>query len=830
LSGLATLVSAQLPATRLLAIYPLGARAGTQVEIDLTSGADLEGVHSLLFSHPGITATAKQQEQEGKQVPVPNKFVVTIAADVPPGTYDLRAIGPYGVSNPRLFTVSDRAEQVEAEPNNALAQATAVPLESTVSARCDAARDIDWFRFEAKAGQRVLIESFAQRIDSRTDATLELFDATGRLLATSRDVQQRDALIDFRVPADGSYLVRAFDFTYLGGPEYGYRLSLATAPHIDYLWPPSGVPGTRSTYTIFGRNLPGGTPVEGMSLDGQTLEQLPVEIEIPADDATRLPRQWDLAAAPLSAALDNIGYRLASSVGVSNEAPLWLASGPVVIEQAGNDAVEQAQELNGPCEVAGQFERQGDVDWFRLPVKKGEVFWIEVISQRLGTPSNPYLVVELAQRDEQGKVTSRRLAEGGIDVSQNIGSQSINLRTDDPTTRIEAPEDGELRVMVRDLFGESQGDPSHLYRLVLRRPTPDFRVIAFPEFPLDPANAPHPWTLLVRKGGTDKLNVLVARQDGFDGPIQVSASNLPEGVQCPPITIGPGQNSGTLVLSAAESAADFVGPIQLTAKAPVGDQPLTRPVRAATVTFSGTAAILAESRLARQTVLAVQGAAPFLVEPTLTEVDLAQGKLLHIPVKLTRRGDFTAPVAVTAAGLPAKVQNAAVTIAEGQSEATLTLVVPADVPVGTFSWYLQATAPVPFTKNADGSDKKPVNTLSASLPITTRIAPSPVVLTVNVPNKGAVKKGTPLNVDVQIARRNEFAGPVTLELLLPPGVVGITAPPVTVPADQKQGQLVIQVAAEAADGAPAYVAIRARMDVSGNPIEVEQPFPLTVQP
>jgi len=814
----------------LLAIYPLGARAGTQVEVELTSGADLEGVNGLLFSHAGITATPKMQEQEGKQVPVPNKFVVTIAADVPVGTHDVRARGPYGVSNPRMFVVSDRAEAMEAEPNNVLGQASVLPLEATASARCDAARDIDWFKFEAKAGQRVLIECFAQRIDTRTDSTLELFDATGRLLATSRDVEQRDARIDFRVVADGTYYVRVFDFLYGGGPEHGYRLSISTAPHIDYIWPTAGLPGTRGPYMIFGRNLPGGTPVEGMQVDGQPLEQLPVEIEIPADDLTRTSRQWELAAAAMSSALDNMGYRLASSVGLSNEAPLWIAGGPVVVEQDGNDAPEKAQELSGPCEVTGRFERKGDVDWYRLPVKKGDVFWFDVISQRMGIPSNPYLVVDLAKSDEKGNVTARRLAEAGIDVSQNVGSQSFNLRTDDPTTRIEAPEDGELRVMVRDLFGESQGDSRMLYRLAVRRPTPDFRAVVFPEFPLDPANAPNPWTLLVRKGGADKLSVVVARQDGFDGAIQIAASGLPEGVQCPPISIGPGLNTGTLVLSAAEAAADFVGPLTLTASAPLGDQSLTRPVRPATVTWSGTAAILADARLARQAILAVQDLAGYSIEPAIAQVELVQGKLLHVPVKLTRRGDFTAPVAVTAAGLPAKVQNAAATIAEGQTEATLTLIVPADAPVGTFSWYLQATAPVPFTKNADGSDKKPVNTLTPSLPITTTIAASPVVLVANVPNKGAVKKGTNLTVDVQITRRNDFQGPVTLELLLPPGVTGITATAVEIPADQMQGQLVIQVAAEAADGNPAYVAVRARMDVGGKTIEVEQPFPLTVQP
>ena len=39
--------------------------------------------------------------------PLANEFTVTIAADVPPGIYDVRAVGTFGVSNPRSFVVGD---------------------------------------------------------------------------------------------------------------------------------------------------------------------------------------------------------------------------------------------------------------------------------------------------------------------------------------------------------------------------------------------------------------------------------------------------------------------------------------------------------------------------------------------------------------------------------------------------------------------------------------------------------------------------------------------------------------------------------------------------
>src|SRR5690349_15522689 len=99
---------AHLPVTQLFAISPTGGKQGTTVELTITAGADLDGVDRLYFSHPGITAVRKLAPLKPLQTvpdPLPNEFSVTIAADVPPGMYDVRAIGTFGMSNPRFFVV-----------------------------------------------------------------------------------------------------------------------------------------------------------------------------------------------------------------------------------------------------------------------------------------------------------------------------------------------------------------------------------------------------------------------------------------------------------------------------------------------------------------------------------------------------------------------------------------------------------------------------------------------------------------------------------------------------------------------------------------------------
>jgi Bacterial pre-peptidase C-terminal domain len=232
---------AQLPATRLYATSPAGGRQGTKVELAITSGADLEGVNRLHFSHAGITSAQKTQVAEGQteRTPVANQFEVTIAPEVPVGTYEVRAAGTYGLSNARAFLVGDRAELVEVDPNNALGQAMELPLETVVCGRMDPARDVDCYRFTAKAGTRLIVDCDAASIDSRMDATLELYDPSSTLIELSRDVDGLDPLVDVTLLVDGEYKLKVYDFVYAGGPDYFYRLSVGTGPRIDFVLPPA---------------------------------------------------------------------------------------------------------------------------------------------------------------------------------------------------------------------------------------------------------------------------------------------------------------------------------------------------------------------------------------------------------------------------------------------------------------------------------------------------------------------------------------------------------------------------------------------------------------
>ena len=83
------------------------------------AGRDLDDAKSLHFDHPGLQSTWLKDRQ----------FKVAIDADVPPGTYEVRAVGRFGISGARLFSVQrGLTEVVEKEPNDDADKAQIVPM------------------------------------------------------------------------------------------------------------------------------------------------------------------------------------------------------------------------------------------------------------------------------------------------------------------------------------------------------------------------------------------------------------------------------------------------------------------------------------------------------------------------------------------------------------------------------------------------------------------------------------------------------------------------------------------------------------------------------
>jgi len=896
---------AQLPVAKLNSLFPAGGKSGSTFEVTL-SGADLELAGKLLFTHPGITATLKTRDpspfEQGPQ-PVPNTFVVKIDASVPPGWYEVRAVGKFGVSNPRAFLVDELTELTEKEPNNERQQASEASIGAVINGQINGGTDVDYLKLAAKKGQRLILDCWASRIDSRLDPSLAVYDSNGRELEANRNANYRDALIDFTAPADGDYYVRVTDAVYGGSPDHVYRLSISAKPYIDYVMPSAGQPGTKGTFTLFGRNLPGGADA-GVYIDGKPLQKLAVQIDVPGGaDAQRLSGGTLLE--PASASIDGFEYRFKGPTGTSNAVMIGLASAPVIVEQEPNSP-EQPQKIAVPCEFVGQSQQPRDKDCVTFDAKAGEVYWIEMIAHRHGVPLDPYFLVQrVMPADKEGKVAFQDL--GSVDSTMpNTGGFTFGTQCDDDIFRFAAPADGTYRVLIRDLY--NRGSPKFVYRLAIRREQPDFRLAALPPFPMNPQQPQvGPWSALLRRGGSESLQVVAFRRDGFAGDIEVSVEGLPPGVTCPNITLGPGQNSGMLVLSAAENAADYVGTIRVVGKATINGQALAREARGGAVISMGIPQIQAPpSRVSRDIALAVTAA-----ETAPVHVAVGDGKVLEtyragkleVPVKATRRNGFAGGLQLLPASTVHNIQIQPINLAGNAADGKLAINIPPNVPPGSYSFTLQAITQVPYTRNADLAKaaeaekqrvEKLVNDLTAeakrlsdelakvnaakatdqakaaakkaaddaaaklaaakafqqtvnqqatnlanaarqqninvAVPSTTftiKVAEAPIAFAAPQP-AATIKQGANLEVPVTVNRLFGYAEPITVELVPPGGVSGVSAAAVTIPAGQTQSKLMIQAAAGATAGAHAFV-VRATARPGGQALPINQNLPLTVE-
>ncbi|WP_437203893.1 hypothetical protein [Planctomicrobium sp. SH664] len=562
--GLSRIAPGQLPQTVLFAVAPAGGQVGTEFDVRITAGSDLDDLKQLAFSHPGITARPKMVERDGEMTASEDQFTVRIPADVPPGTYEVRCGGLWGYSNPRRFLVGSRPELKESGENNTPQRATWIDLNTVANGCLDAANDVDWFRFFGKKGQRIVIDCWGERIDSRLHGVISVYDNTGRRrLATSRNVKGDDPVILFDVPADREYLIQLHDLTYRGGPEYGYRLAVNTDPYIELIDPPAATAGVTGTFTLWGYNLPGGQ-LTGQQLRGQTLEKLDVQIAVP-DEVDRL--STDQRTSPLAAGQDAFTYRLQTAAGqTSNPVRIGISPGPVQKEAEPNGLSGQAQRLMLPMEICGTFGTPRDLDLFRFEAQAGELLAIDVCSERCGSLADPVLTLQQVKTNADGVETFKQIAAQD-DVVSNLSMNLFETRTDDPTVRVEIPESGLYEIRLRDRYGESRGDPSLFYRLAVRPLTPDFRLVAVPTPPM-PGQV---WPAGLRRGDNLQYTVYVFRRDGFEGPVRITASQLPPGLACPSVVIGAKENSGQVVLTATDEIQPGLYRVELLGTADVND-------------------------------------------------------------------------------------------------------------------------------------------------------------------------------------------------------------------------------------------------------------------
>lgn len=389
----ASSASAQ-PGPQLLTAFPPGAKAGGTVDVTF-SGVGFDGDEKLLFSAKGFTAepagkaTVDPKAPKGQPAAVV-KFKVTAPKDAN-GTFDVRVVSKSGLSNPRAFVVTGMIDVNETEPNNDVPQAQKIELETTVNGVISAPTDVDFVSFKAKAGQNVVVYCLTSSIDSRMQADLMVSGTDGKPLASNRGYRGGDAVLEFKAPTDGDYVVRVSQFAYTtGGPDHFYRLTATAAPWAPAVFPPVAA-----------------------------AKAAPVS-------------SWSVA--PTAAMID---LHEPTSPGGH---PLLAGANPLVLDNAKNNTAADAQAVQVPCDVAGRVMKKNARHWYSFAAKKGDVWTLEVFAERIGSPVDAYLLLT----DDKGKVITEQ-----DDEPDSLSPNQFYTKSDDPGRyRFVVPADGTYKVMV----------------------------------------------------------------------------------------------------------------------------------------------------------------------------------------------------------------------------------------------------------------------------------------------------------------------------------------------------------------------------------------------
>ena len=802
----------QWPTPRLTVLTPTGGKVGTTFEVAF-AGTECEQPEKLIFSHPGIKGTAiipelpkvdpkaKDPKKEPVRPPI-TKFTVTIAPDVPLGFYDVRLVNKHGVSNPRRFVVGNLTEVAEKEPNNDVEQAHKIEIGTTITGSIAAATDVDYFSFPGKKGQRLLINCLTASIDSKLDAEIAVKGPRGNDVGYHRPSPQQDSLVDVTLPEDGDYLVRLNKFTYTaGGPDYFYRLSISNAPYIDAVFPPMVEPGKTTQITLYGRNLPGGKPDPASVLNGQVLEKLTVSVTAPNDPAGL---KYSGIISPTMAGLDGFEYRVTGPNGVSNPVLLTYAKAPVVIENDDNDVPEKAQTVPVPCEIAGRIDKKRDRDWYVFDAKKGDVLMIEVLSHRLGAPTDMYFV--LRNLATKADIT----LQDDSAPQDNLSLRFTTLNRDPAPYRFVAPADGKYHLMLASHTGDNLAEPNHIYRVRITKEQPDFHLYVMP------ADETRPEACRLGQGGTHHYTVYAQRDDGFRGEIALTMEGLPAGVTCPAQTLAGSMKSTQLVVIAADNAAEAVAAVKVTGTALINGQKVVRQARPASVTWGVPIQqnIPTVTRLDHELMIAVRDKAPGKLDAGTQKAVVSLGDKIEIPLKLTRvSGEFKGNLQVTPVPgeFPVGMAFGNLTFAPGKDDLKATLTVGPNTPPGKYNIVFRGFAPI-----APAPKGKTVNTILTSTPIEVTVLPKQVA-TLSVDNANpTIKIGAEGAIMVKVARQFDYADAFKVELVLPPNVKGVNADVLTIPAGMNEVKMLLRVAPGTPPANLQNLIVRATAVVNGN--------------
>lgn len=579
-----------IPPPKVSGIEPRSIQRGGSREVRL-SGENLTGLKAISTSNPAVKVELTPTDD-----PRSAKVRVTTPENLTRGTVDFAMTGPDGQGAGLFKVYVDDLPVADSE----VAQKEGLKFPVSVTGVLSRAGSSDRYEFDARAGQTLVFDLASKSMGSKADTVLTLADAQGRVLQSNNNFDSTgDPFIAHTFKSDGRYALTVSELQMMGSPEHFYRLNAGELPVVTGCFPTTIQANATSQVELIGYHLPAERKVEvkagavgemNVPLDTNqfrtrgstklTVTDLPAAIESEPNDQIA---QANPLAAPISAA-GRIGssgdadcFRFGAKAGavwvietqaarrgtpVDTKIEVLDAQGkkvPRLILQAVRDSaitfrpidsvtpdtrvdnwreMELNQWLFMNGEVAKIYRMPEGPDsgfqFYTLGGKRTAYFNTTATAHAL---EEPCYIVEPhppgTKLTPNGLPTFTIYFENDDDGERKIGTDSRVLFT--------APADGDYIVRVTDSRGI--GGDRNAYQLVVREARPDFSVS------LGGANR----TIAARSG--QDFRVAADRRDGFDDPIIVEISGVPEGYKVTsPLIIERGHDDAQGTINALPNA------------------------------------------------------------------------------------------------------------------------------------------------------------------------------------------------------------------------------------------------------------------------------------
>lgn len=650
---------------------------------------------------------------------------LTIPSDIAPGVIRWQAANANGATATGRFLVLAKAASEAAlasdEPRSAPLlevsnregpqQLPSLPV--VVSGQILKIEEVDRYRFTLDRTGPVTCAIASRSLGSSLNAVLEIRDEGGRMVADAADTAGSDVELTFVAEAGHQYEASVYDLDFRGDPSLVYWLSILAGPRVVAAVPAAARRGETREVELIGYGVASGEA---------KLESVIRQIEFPGDpDAS------------------SFAYQLDTSHGAAPPFTLLISDLPESVEPT--DASADSRHLALPIALTGILDERFSEDRYRLVGREGDVWKIDLLAERIGSP----LDVAVAVLDSDGTELAR--------------ADDVPIATD-AALEFTVPADGDYQISVTDVSGHS-GRGDAVYRMTVQRAEAGF-TLAVPEL------------LNVPIGGKIQCKVDATRAAGFASEIAISVAGLPPGVTVPEdLTIPAGQTTLNIELAVAADA----------------------PATAAVVSVSGQANIDAQDvrRTAGPLLVATTIEPPFAIDAEGKDdvTKWPRGTTFPAPVLIERDADFDGEIVLEMTSQQGRhrqgIRGPELTVPEGVERILYPIFLP--------EW-LETTRTSRMVVNGVARVADPQGTPRYSVSRQkTRMGflPTGALLKLSAETTELqALPGQPFVVPVAISRSPQLTEPVLLELRRNDSTAeAFTATPLTLTADQDRAELAV---------------------------------------